>query len=233
MSRDARAVASWAGRKTGGCVRDETAQDPQPTPVVTGRRYGAFVLKPTARRLLREDTELKVEDRVFDLIMLLLQHRDRALDRREIIDTLWGSPPISDATLRQLVHKARRALDDDGERQGVIRTLYGRSLQWVDAVEPVQDVDVGNGDTDGAQTWPSTDRRATPARATPVRGAAYVMPTPVPSAGWFIWRASSTVLLLVLLACVGVLWWRSRSRRERLRRQACRKQHRAPMSSRR
>jgi DNA-binding winged helix-turn-helix (wHTH) protein len=102
-------------------------------------RFGRFVLLRTQRRLLRDGVPVELEDRVFDLIQLLLDHRERALDRREVIAALWGRRPVSDATLRQLLYKARRALDDDGEQQAVIRTLHGRSLQWVMPVERVED----------------------------------------------------------------------------------------------
>lgn len=102
-------------------------------------RFGRFTVQRAQRRLLRDGLPVELEDRAFDLILLLLDHRDRALDRREVIDILWGKRPVGDATLRQLLYKARRALDDDGEHQTVIRTLHGRSLQWVASVEPLVD----------------------------------------------------------------------------------------------
>ena len=100
-------------------------------------RCGRFLLQPAQRRLLCDGVPVDVEERVFDLIALLVQHHDRALDRREVIDALWGPRPVSDNTLRQVVYKARRALGDDGDRQNVIRTLHGRSLQWVAPLQAV------------------------------------------------------------------------------------------------
>lgn len=105
-------------------------------------RSGEFELQPAQRRLLRGGKAVDIEERVFDLIALLIENHERALDQREITTTLWGSRPVSDGTLRQLVYKARRALDDDGDRQDVIRTLHGRSLQWVAPLEMVY-ADVG------------------------------------------------------------------------------------------
>ncbi|HET7161256.1 MAG TPA: winged helix-turn-helix domain-containing protein [Rhodanobacteraceae bacterium] len=103
----------------------------------TDWRFGSFALQPFQRRLLRDGVPVDLEERVFDLIVLLVRHHDYALDRREITEALWGARPVSDNTLRQLVHKARRALGDDGEHQNFIRTLHGRSLQWVAPIEPV------------------------------------------------------------------------------------------------
>lgn len=106
-------------------------------------RFGQFTLWRAQRRLLRGGQPVELEDRVFDLILLLLDNRERALERREIIDVLWGRRPVSDATLRQLLYKARRVLDDDGDRQAVIRTAHGRSLQWVAPVEDTSEFELG------------------------------------------------------------------------------------------
>src|SRR5699024_4043887 len=61
----------------------------------------------------------------------LVENRDRALGKQEVVTALWGHRPVTDAALSQLLYKARRAFDDDGDRQAVIRTIYGRGLQWV------------------------------------------------------------------------------------------------------
>lgn len=94
-------------------------------------RCGAHTISPATRRLYRDGAEVDIEAKVFDLILLLLENRERALGKQEVVTALWGHRPITDAALSQLLHKARRALDDNGERQSVIRTVYGRGLQWV------------------------------------------------------------------------------------------------------
>lgn len=100
-------------------------------------RCGVHTISPATRRLHRDGCKVDIEAKVFDLILLLLENRERALGKQEVITALWGHRPITDAALSQLLHKARRALDDDGERQEVIRTVYGRGLQWVAPVELV------------------------------------------------------------------------------------------------
>ncbi len=103
-----------------------------------GYRCGRYVIDPAQRRLQCDGTDVALEAKVFDLILLLLEHRERALGKQEVIEALWGNRPISDAALSQLVYKARRAFDDgSGRRDGVIRTVYGRGLQWVAPVSPV------------------------------------------------------------------------------------------------
>jgi DNA-binding winged helix-turn-helix (wHTH) protein len=98
-------------------------------------RCGDYTIVPAERRLLRRGEALELEAKVFDLIVLLIEHRDRALDKRTLAEALWGRRPVTDTALSQLVYKARRVLDDDGERQAMIRTVYGRGLQWAAPTE--------------------------------------------------------------------------------------------------
>ncbi|HZP67257.1 MAG TPA: winged helix-turn-helix domain-containing protein [Rudaea sp.] len=94
-------------------------------------RCGAILVDPLHRRLERDGRPLEIDERAFDLILLLAGRRERAVERREITLALWGTRPVGDNTLRQVVYKARRAVGDDGRRQTIIRTVRGRSLRWV------------------------------------------------------------------------------------------------------
>ncbi|HET8899887.1 MAG TPA: winged helix-turn-helix domain-containing protein [Rhodanobacteraceae bacterium] len=114
----------------------QTVDESDSTPI--GWRFGAFELYPAQRRLLRDGATVDVEERAFDLLVLLAENHQRELERSEVTERLWGKRPVSDNTLRQVLYKARRAVDDDGAQQQIIRTLHGRSLCWV---APLQGVD--------------------------------------------------------------------------------------------
>lgn len=98
---------------------------------------GDCVIAPATRRLSRNGADVDVEAKAFDLIVLLVGNHERALGKQEIVEALWGHRPITDAALSQLIYKARRACGDDGEQQRVIRTIYGRGLQWIAPVQVV------------------------------------------------------------------------------------------------
>ena len=101
-------------------------------------QYGDVVVDPLQRRLVRDGVMVDVEERAFDLIVLLASRRGHAVDRREITAALWGARPVGENTLRQVVYRARRALADDGARQVAIRTVRGRSLLWIAPITPVR-----------------------------------------------------------------------------------------------
>ncbi len=120
---------------------------PNPTPTTApgspprARHYrsGAYRIDLEARILQLHRQEVAVEAKVFDLIALLVEHAERALDKREISDHLWGNRPVTDAALSQLLRKARRVLGDSGDTQRMIRTVHGRGLQWVAPLEAYAD----------------------------------------------------------------------------------------------
>ncbi len=155
----------------------------------SGYRFAGHLLLPAERRLLAGEREIELEAKVLDLILLLIEHRQRTLDKREIVDALWGHRPVTDTALSQLLHKARRTLATGGDGQAMIRTVYGRGLQWV---VPTESVDVA-----ALRSAPEAqDSGNPPARATsaPAREGAR----------WNRWLALAG--LLALAAIAGGLW---------------------------
>jgi pimeloyl-ACP methyl ester carboxylesterase/DNA-binding winged helix-turn-helix (wHTH) protein len=84
-----------------------------------------------ARELTRAGARERLEPKVFDLLALLLEHRDRVVSKDEIQDALWPGVVVTEASLDRTVMKARRAVDDDARRQAVIRTVPRRGYRFV------------------------------------------------------------------------------------------------------
>ena len=93
--------------------------------------FGEFRLVVSARELLRAGRRVELPRRTFECIEHLLAHRDRAVGRDELVAAVFGRSNVSDAQLGQIVLRARRALDDDGNAQRVIRTIAGFGYRWV------------------------------------------------------------------------------------------------------
>jgi len=181
---------------------------PPGTRPVLGWRWGAYLLLPAQRQLWRAGVPVEVEDRVFDLLLLLLQHRDRALDRQEVIGAIWGRRPVTDATLRQLVYKARRVVGDDGEHQATISTLYGRSLQWVAPAEPVYEPEA----TAAVDATAGAARAARPGVPVPAAGRT-LPPGSAPPRRKRVWFAgvAAAVVVVVLAGLFAALRGSGRS----------------------
>lgn len=90
----------------------------------------------TARRcLMRAGQEIAVEPQVFDLLRLLAENPSRLVTKDEILEAVWGGRIVSESAMSARIAAARRAIGDDGKQQKIIRTLHGRGLELVMAVE--------------------------------------------------------------------------------------------------
>lgn len=105
-------------------------------------RFGSHAIDLRARTLRSERGDVPLEPKVFDCLAYLIEHRDRAVGRDELISAVWGKADVSDAMLGQAVLKARRAIGDDGRAQGAIRTVPRFGYQWVAPVEADADPEV-------------------------------------------------------------------------------------------
>lgn len=98
-------------------------------------RFGEFRLDPTKHELWRGDELLDAPPRVFACLRYLIEHRERAVDRAELIDAVWHRNNVSDTQLFQLILRARRMVGDEAERQQSIRTIVGFGYRWVAQTE--------------------------------------------------------------------------------------------------
>ncbi len=105
-------------------------------------RFDSFLLNPATREL-REGAELLVlPARALDCLVYLIEHRDRAVGRDELIAAVWGRSEISDALLSHMVVKIRRSLGDTGNEQRTIRTVPRFGYRWVAGIEVVASLPV-------------------------------------------------------------------------------------------
>jgi len=94
-------------------------------------RFGAFELDLDRVELRRQGQPVPVEPQVFALIALLVEAAPRLVTREEIVARVWDGRIVSDAALSSRVKSARKALDDDGVAQKVIRPVHGQGFRFV------------------------------------------------------------------------------------------------------
>ena len=94
-------------------------------------RFGDYRLDPSARELTCAGVLATLSPKVFDVLAYLLEHRDRAVGRDELIAAVWGRADVSDTLLGQTVLKARRAIGDTGNEQHAIRTVPRFGYRWI------------------------------------------------------------------------------------------------------
>ena len=89
----------------------------------------------TDRRELRRGNEaVALEPQVFDLLVYLVQNRDRVVNKDELFASIWGGRIVSDSSLTSRINAARKAIGDSGEEQKLIRTIARKGFRFVGEV---------------------------------------------------------------------------------------------------
>lgn len=155
----------------------EHESKPAMAPPPAGWRFADCELDLRLRELRRGSEAVAVEPRVLDLLAFLIEHRDQAVSKDELLAAVWPGQVVSDAVFSQAIMKARKAVGDDGQRQALIRTVHGYGYRFVvdafalglptagqsAAVPPAataQAASVGGGDRESGSGWAPAFRNA-------------------------------------------------------------------------
>ena len=93
--------------------------------------FGDHTLDDDLRELRRGQEPVAVEPQVFDLLIYLVQNRDRVVSKDDLIASVWGGRVVSDSTLTSRINAARKAVGDNGSEQKLIRTIARKGLRFV------------------------------------------------------------------------------------------------------
>jgi DNA-binding winged helix-turn-helix (wHTH) protein len=86
----------------------------------------------TDRRELRRGAEpVAVEPQVFDLLVYLIENRDRVVSKNDLIAAVWGGRVVSESTLTSRINGVRKAVGDSGGEQRLIRTMERKGFRFV------------------------------------------------------------------------------------------------------
>jgi TolB-like protein/DNA-binding winged helix-turn-helix (wHTH) protein/Tfp pilus assembly protein PilF len=96
------------------------------------KRYllNGYSLAPDEKLLTHHGEPVHLPKRPFEVLLFLVEHRDRFVSRGELLDRFWDGKDVYDDALRKSVGAIRKALDDsDGAR--FIETRWGVGYRYV------------------------------------------------------------------------------------------------------
>ena len=99
-----------------------------------GFLFENHVLDPSRRELRRAGQLVPIEPQVFDLLVHLVENRDRVVTKDELIQSIWKGRAVSESALTTRINAVRKAVGDNGESQRLIRTLPRRGFRFVGEV---------------------------------------------------------------------------------------------------
>jgi len=96
--------------------------------------FGPYALDTGTRELRRGADLVAIEPQVFDLLVFLIENRDRVVSKGDLIAAVWGGRIVSDSTLDSRINAVRKALGDSGRKQAMVRTIPRKGFRFVGAV---------------------------------------------------------------------------------------------------
>ncbi len=93
--------------------------------------FGRYQIDTETCELYQDGSLRKVENRAFEILSYLIEHRDHIVSREELVGQLWPGQLISQAVVNNAITAARKAIGDSGGDQHKIRTLHGRGYRFV------------------------------------------------------------------------------------------------------
>ncbi len=93
-------------------------------------RFGRFELDPATRQLLADGGQVTLGARAFDVLVALVEHRDRLVTKDELLEIAWPGLVVEENNLQVQVSALRKILG-----QQAIATVPGRGYRFAPALE--------------------------------------------------------------------------------------------------
>jgi DNA-binding winged helix-turn-helix (wHTH) protein len=100
-------------------------------------RFGEFELNPALFSLTRAGQGVHLRDKVFRVLLHLVENRERVVPKEELIERVWKGTVVSDDVLFRCVIDARAALGDDRRSPLYIATVSKAGYRFIAAIEEV------------------------------------------------------------------------------------------------
>jgi len=97
--------------------------------------FNDFALDCERRELRARGAAVQVEPQVFDLLVYLIENRDRVVSKDDLIASVWSGRIVSDSTVDSRINAVRKALGDSGGRQQFVRTIARKGFRFIGEVK--------------------------------------------------------------------------------------------------
>lgn len=99
--------------------------------------FGHFRLEANERRLLREGHDVPLSERVFDLLLLLVQNSGHLIEKEEIMREVWEDSFVEDNNLTVTMSALRKALGEVHGEHLYIQTVPKRGYRFIAEVREI------------------------------------------------------------------------------------------------
>lgn len=101
-------------------------------------KFGNFRLEIKTQTLARDNKPVHLAKRPFELLLFLVENRERIVSRDELLNRFWEGHDVYDDALRKTVGAIRQALDDTEKPPQFIETRRGSGFRFIGKIEETQ-----------------------------------------------------------------------------------------------
>jgi DNA-binding winged helix-turn-helix (wHTH) protein len=94
-----------------------------------------YVLDPDRRELTRHAEAVAIGPKVFDLLLYLIQNRERVVSKDDLLEAVWSGRIVAESTLTSHINAVRKAIGDSGEEQRLVRTVSRKGFRFVGEIK--------------------------------------------------------------------------------------------------
>lgn len=92
---------------------------------------GSFKLDNDGRRVYKDEKELELTPKEYDLMKIFIENKGKALSRVELLDHVWGYSYIGDTKIVDVnIRRLREKIEDDSSNPKYIETVWGVGYRW-------------------------------------------------------------------------------------------------------
>ena len=93
--------------------------------------FGVFRLDPAERLLLRGGQPVSLTPKAFDLVVYLVEHQGRLVEKATLMAALWPDSIVEETNLAFQISALRKVLDDGGNGETLIQTVPTKGYRFI------------------------------------------------------------------------------------------------------
>ncbi|MGE5813937.1 MAG: winged helix-turn-helix domain-containing protein [Acidobacteriota bacterium] len=175
---------------------------------VEAYEFGDFRVDLGRMALLRKGEAIPLEPKAYDVLMVLLEGRERVVTKDELLDAVWKDTFVTPNALAQAIVQLRKALGDDAQAARYVETVARRGYRFIAPVTPKSAQSAVSANGKGQISRFSADlpaERTQEPMTVPV-SAPEMVTVPISRRGRSIAMALGAAV--VLIAVAGLVWQR-------------------------
>lgn len=108
-------------------------------------KFAEFALDAPKRTLVHGDELVSLENREFDTLLFLVEHRGEILSKDRIMEEIWGDTIVDENSIEKVIAGIRKALHDSAFQPKFVKTVSKKGYVFIHEADEISPVERTNG----------------------------------------------------------------------------------------